>query len=239
MLEVTETDFPEVKLSQPFVRVVKPTVLKSDTEQSHPGNTLASLKAGFEFNVQGWEKAGNHIKVSLSGEEFSYLFADHIEVVGVKGTPVPVQALVNKGVPLNLPGYDSLFYTGNPIRPGSHFNWGEATRDGQRMPTQKSQVDQIIAVSRNLDDIREILGSRPMRITSWLRPPHINRAVGGVPNSRHISGDGVDFQVVGLHLVTAQNMIRKYCQEHGMGLGLGAPRGFIHVDRGGWRMWNY
>jgi uncharacterized protein YcbK (DUF882 family) len=37
-----------------------------------------------------------------------------------------------------------------------------------------------------------------MMITSWYRPPEVNRAVGGASRSRHLVGDAIDFVVSGL-----------------------------------------
>ncbi|MGU7780543.1 D-Ala-D-Ala carboxypeptidase family metallohydrolase [Burkholderia sp. PU8-34] len=44
-----------------------------------------------------------------------------------------------------------------------------------------------------LERVREQLGARPMIVTSGYRSPALNRAVGGVANSAHLSGLAVDF----------------------------------------------
>ncbi|WP_230961891.1 D-Ala-D-Ala carboxypeptidase family metallohydrolase [Burkholderia anthina] len=42
-----------------------------------------------------------------------------------------------------------------------------------------------------------MLGSKPIRITSGYRNQVVNRAVGGVPNSDHLTGRAADFQCSG------------------------------------------
>ncbi|RQZ27301.1 peptidase M15 [Burkholderia sp. Bp9017] len=44
-----------------------------------------------------------------------------------------------------------------------------------------------------LERVRELLGGRPVIITSGYRSPALNRAVGGVPNSAHQAGLAADF----------------------------------------------
>ncbi len=78
------------------------------------------------------------------------------------------------------------------IVPDGNFIWAEATKGGTRMPPNQSTVDGMIRIAKLAQKARERIG-RPFIVTSWYRPPHINRAVGGVSNSRHIVGDAIDF----------------------------------------------
>ncbi|MGB2924209.1 MAG: D-Ala-D-Ala carboxypeptidase family metallohydrolase [Limnothrix sp.] len=83
------------------------------------------------------------------------------------------------------------------IIPGGSFTWLEATHGGKRMPPNQSTVDAMIRIATLAQRARDRLG-RPMMVTSWYRPPAVNRAVGGATNSRHIVGDAIDFVVSGL-----------------------------------------
>ncbi|AFY36611.1 Peptidase M15A [[Leptolyngbya] sp. PCC 7376] len=83
------------------------------------------------------------------------------------------------------------------IIPNGSFTWLEATHGGKRSPTSQSTVDAMIRIAKLAQQARDRLG-RPMIVTSWYRPPAINRAVGGATNSRHIVGDAIDFVVSGL-----------------------------------------
>ena len=192
-----------------------------------------------------------HIEVRIdeykhTNEGKFYVYAPHFKLfnildkqIEIEAPTSPIPVIDKKLTPIRLPGYSSTFYLENQIYEGSHFYWSEALRGGSRMPTEKRQVDNIIAIARMLDKIRAFNGNRPMVITSWLRPPHINRQVGGVPNSRHITGDGVDFVIPGANMYDIQEKLKPFCRQHNLGLGLGAKRGFIHVDLNGFRVWNY
>ena len=92
-----------------------------------------------------------------------------------------------------------------PIYPGSNFAWGEATARCSR-PLQDLVIDgklilssgvierNIINTAKALDQVRKMLGDRPIYVNSWYRPPHINRQVGGAKFSRHQYGDAVDIR---------------------------------------------
>ncbi|MEO0756350.1 MAG: D-Ala-D-Ala carboxypeptidase family metallohydrolase [Cyanobacteria bacterium J06648_16] len=83
------------------------------------------------------------------------------------------------------------------IIPNGNFTWAEATRGGARMPANQATVDGMIRIAKLAQQARDRIG-RPFIITSWYRPPAVNRRVGGASNSRHIVGDAIDFYVPGL-----------------------------------------
>jgi hypothetical protein len=83
------------------------------------------------------------------------------------------------------------------IIPNGSFTWAEATYGGTRMPQNQSTVNAIIRIAVMAQQARDRIG-RPFIVTSWYRPPAINRSVGGAINSRHIVGDAIDFIVEGL-----------------------------------------
>lgn len=70
-----------------------------------------------------------------------------------------------------------------------------------------------------------------MGVTSFYRPEPINAQVGGVPGSRHVSGEAFDIYPVDRSLESFYQWIRRRWTG---GLGDGRARGFIHLDcRGG------
>ena len=83
------------------------------------------------------------------------------------------------------------------IIPNGNFTWAEATHGGTRMPPNQATVDAIVRIARLAQQARDRIG-RPFIVTSWYRPPEVNRRVGGASRSRHIVGDAIDFYVNGL-----------------------------------------
>jgi hypothetical protein len=115
----------------------------------------------------------------------------------------------------------------DPIDGCQHFTWGEATRNGTRLPDTVQQSKNIVELAKYLDQIRAKLGDRPIRITSWLRPVAVNRAVGGAKNSTHIEGYAADFSVQGMSPRQVFNALDSW---HGARGGLAHGVGFTHVD---------
>lgn len=79
-----------------------------------------------------------------------------------------------------------------------HFTLAEAilsqTAQRQKIPNDPSQaiVDVMKRTAKGMERVRALLGV-PVTISSWYRSKDLNHAVGGVPNSQHISGEAVDF----------------------------------------------
>lgn len=122
-----------------------------------------------------------------------------------------------------------------PIYAGSNFTWGEALRNGERLPvatqfegmeiTEAAIVSNIVQLAHKLDRVRADFGNRPVRITSWLRPPLINKAVGGVPNSQHIIGLAADILIDGIE---PHDVASKLAPNWAGGLGDSIA--FTHLD---------
>ena len=136
---------------------------------------------------------------------------------------------------IKIPGLFNPVDTDDPMYAGSHFTWGEFTRTGERMPIETSfegsnyAASEITAngilIAKELDKIRAKFGNRPIHITSWLRPPDVNRAVGGVANSQHIIGWAADIQIEGY----TPNQVAERLTNSWSG-GLGDSTAFTHLD---------
>jgi len=54
-------------------------------------------------------------------------------------------------------------------------------------------VDHLRRLAMTLEQVRILLGDKPILISSGYRSPALNAAVGGVPNSAHVTGLAADF----------------------------------------------
>jgi hypothetical protein len=136
---------------------------------------------------------------------------------------------------ITLPGITKPVGFGDAIYQGSHFTWGEALRHGDRMP-QETNFDgdiisaatitgNVVKIARELDKIRARFSDRPITVTSWLRPPATNRAVGGVRNSQHLLGWAVDITIDGLDPHDVATRLTDTWRG-----GLGDSSAFTHLD---------
>lgn len=103
--------------------------------------------------------------------------------------------------------------------------------DKRRIPGPSSSVRmRLLRTAAEFQRVREAWG-RPLGVTSFYRPEPVNRQVGGVPGSRHVTGEAFDVYPVDQSLESFYQWIRRRWTG---GLGDGRPRGFIHCDtRGG------
>jgi hypothetical protein len=104
--------------------------------------------------------------------------------------PLPLPPRPSRWTPDNLQMHASII-------PNGSFTWAEATHGGTRLPPNMETVDGIIRIAQMAQQARDRI-NRPFRVTSWFRPPDINREVGGASLSRHIVGDAIDFYCDGL-----------------------------------------
>lgn len=76
---------------------------------------------------------------------------------------------------------------------GTPFSWKQALRQGNTgvyaEPTD-TQFDNIIKQAKALIPVLELLEN--FKITSWLRTPEHNKAIGGAPSSMHLQGLATD-----------------------------------------------
>ena len=225
-----------------YLRAIRDTIFKTSTAQS--GNLPTDQKIGIErgqtFDIIEHRAEHLHVKVlfvrALQADDPRlewYAYKPDIEVVGAPEQ----QYLETTFEPekqhraIRLPGYSSPFYLDDPITGCENFTWAEATRNGQRLPLAKVNVLSIIKIAQNLELVRDKIG-RPIQITSWYRPPAVNRSVGGASNSRHLVGDAADVQVPGMTPHQLYRLINEFWGDRG---GLGRYNWGVHFDTRGYR----
>ena len=160
-----------------------------------------------------------------------------VAVTPPKPQPKPTPSRPAPSGPFRLPGFRSTFYLSEPIIPNGNFTWAEATKNGSRIPVSRDIAYGIIRIARVMEEVRSRLGDRPIRVNSWYRDPTTNRAVGGARYSRHLSGDAIDFVVIGLHAYTVYDRLNGWWGSRG---GLASSSIFTHIDsRGYYARWSY
>lgn len=84
-----------------------------------------------------------------------------------------------------------------------NFTLNEATRSdtarkrGISNTPSPVELERILETALQMEQVRSILGDKPILINSWFRNAETNRAAGGVANSDHLRGDAVDFRCPG------------------------------------------
>ena len=116
------------------------------------------------------------------------------------------------------------------IIPGGDFTWGEATKDFKRLPPTAEISKNIVKLAREIQPYREDFG-QPLYVSSWYRPPDVNKAVGGASNSYHLYGLAVDFSNPNY----TGYQLQAYFSSWGGGLGVYAWG--CHLDLGPKRSW--
>jgi uncharacterized protein YcbK (DUF882 family) len=87
----------------------------------------------------------------------------------------------------------------NKTKLSEHFTLGELTKTNvklENMPNE-AQVENLKRVCQWLEELRR-RWDKPIIINSGYRSEAVNKAVGGVPSSNHLTGCAVDIHVTGM-----------------------------------------
>lgn len=85
------------------------------------------------------------------------------------------------------------------MRFSTNFSLREFVRSakGEAFGIDNTPTPQVLSALRhtamNMELVRSALGNRPIQINSCYRSPALNKLVGGVKNSDHLTGHAVDF----------------------------------------------
>ncbi|MEL6223100.1 MAG: D-Ala-D-Ala carboxypeptidase family metallohydrolase [Cyanobacteria bacterium J06627_8] len=227
--------------------VLSDTVFKQEPKQSTAlsASEKLAIKEGQTFKVLEHELApGKHVKATLQdelgGEKTWFIFMGHVNIEGNEPDNMPKDE-EDAGPPrkggFKLPGYSSTFYLSDPVLPDGNFTWAEATKNGTRIPVDKTVVQGILKIADAMEEVRAYLGDRPITVNSWYRDPVTNRRVGGASRSRHLVGDAIDFRVSGINPHEVNRRLESWWGARG---GLASASSFTHIDTRGYRArWSY
>ena len=105
-----------------------------------------------------------------------------------------------------------------------HFTLGEFTKSGSHPEVYNIPSHEAIANLTNLTKWLEVLrkrynakygvGEEPIRINSGYRSPQLNKKIGGVATSNHLTGCAVDIRVLGMEqLIRYAAILLDYADE--------------------------
>ncbi|MEB3233121.1 MAG: D-Ala-D-Ala carboxypeptidase family metallohydrolase [Leptolyngbyaceae bacterium] len=230
---------------------ISDTIFKLRVKPSRELSTSEKLLVSkdSEFDVVSIEAAPEQcLKVTLrspiglQSERVWYVLRDHVALLGNEPNNNPSEE-DDPELPQDypngfaVPGYPYRFYLPDPVLQGGTFTWAEVTKNGQRMPTSKAVVDNILQMADTMQDIRELFGDRPIKVMSWYRSPRANKQVGGSARSFHLTGGAVDFCVSGVTPAEVQQRLGPWWGAQG---GLASGSSFTHIDNRGYRArWHY
>jgi len=229
------------------IKALQDTYLKKTTDQasSLDDSRKSYIEKGRSFPVLDYTEAKNgHFLVELgysAGEWF--IFASHWFLSWSEDSEQdnhPYKDETEELSPGNSPRLpEDVDWKQSNDRVSKYFRVSEVTQnDYRRIPTELTVKRNILDLAKELDRVREQWGSA-IGVTSWYRPPQINRNVGGVSNSQHLEGSAADVYPVKGNLYEFQEWLDNKAWRD-RALGYGAPRGFVHLDmRNSPIRWNY
>lgn len=82
-----------------------------------------------------------------------------------------------------------------PTQLSPHFTLEELTTTSQPFDNSPNaaELERLRSLAEFLEEVRAVLGNRPILVNSAFRSAAVNDAVGGVPNSAHRLGYACDF----------------------------------------------
>lgn len=99
-------------------------------------------------------------------------------------------------------------------------------------------ADRLASLRDKLERLRS-LARAPIVINSAYRCPAKNKAVGGAIHSRHMVGDAADVRAIGVRLEELMSICNSDPLLSAGGLAISVSRGFLHIDCGPKRRWEY
>lgn len=110
--------------------------------------------------------------------------------------------------------------------------------DPKRIPKGLIHKRNVKKLAKKLDEITEQHGK--LIVNSWYRDPVSNAKAGGAPNSQHLVGLAADIRLSRASAAKQKELETSLDRTWKGGIGRGMGKlGFVHVDLGPNRRWNY
>lgn len=115
-------------------------------------------------------------------------------------------------------------------KPSDYLSWKELDcRDGTPYPTKFITDGTVFKLAHTFDNIRKLIGNKPLIINSGYRSLSYNTTVGGSPGSQHLLGRALDIQSNVMSSVILYDIIFRNSIALGV-RGLGLYHTFVHFD---------
>ena len=102
---------------------------------------------------------------------------------------------------INNSNMSEIVQLNSKMKLSEHFTLGELTKSGSHPEVYNIPSHEAIANLANLSKWLEVLRERagtPIVINSGYRSPQLNKKIGGVPTSNHLTGCAVDIRTSGM-----------------------------------------
>ena len=88
-----------------------------------------------------------------------------------------------------------MTYPSGVLKISPNFTFTEATVTSTKLSNKPNDMELAVLgrTAMKLEEVRSLLGNKPIIVNFWFRSEEVNNAVGGVWNSQHRLGEAVDF----------------------------------------------
>lgn len=222
--------------------------VRGDTiEQTSPGNeedTGVSINYGTETdlfigNPQFIKRSGMQLKSGFGALSVQGWSTNGKTAVGAT-VVTPGETPTGPSGPITVPEWGQV-KRDDPIYDGSHYTWGDATKNMSRVPDSQDTMKGIVIAAQMMQELCiKFNEGKKLNQTSWYRTPAANAGAGGATKSQHMVGKAVDINDAKKQVIK-ETLEKEGWHKNPGGGGLGwSPGSFVHVDKGNPRgIWGY
>jgi len=114
-----------------------------------------------------------------------------------------------------------------------HFEWQEFLwlPQWRVMVYPSSEIAaNLVVVARKMEKIRELLGNKPITVTSGFRPKLYNKKIGGAEFSAHMKGLACDFQHSDLKAMIVRERLYPHLEDLKIRMENLPSANWVHID---------